>query len=719
MKTIAGQDFLALFPNFRLVNREVDIERICSILCRKKNNSLLITGPRGVGVTSLLVGLQQLKEKEDTSFDILSKQFFILDVDNLFASGDGQEINNEFQQIIRNLEKTPNSVLVILDAYNFLEGARNSGNTHFINTLNNADRSNAFQVIMEVNDDQLNNVYSWNNRINDFYTLYDVKELTGKKLKEVIEEASKELVDFHGIKITDEAIEEAIFLTTKYREDFGLGTTQPARTISLLDRALSSYKQSANKNHPALVDLMNKILAETNAEEKKHLQEIYDASYADWMNTKIQIQKLTKEQTEGEVLRIKYTEELEKAKEKAENIGEGISKQEIANFKALAKLGFDSKEVAELKKQIKAINTQLDENKRQYKLLIKSINDSLALDKNSLIESFSKISGISALKLNENEIQTVISLKDNLLQDIYGQDEIVERVSDAIKVAKIDTMRDSGPAASFLFLGPSGCGKTQLSKSLAKYMFGDERTLIRFDMSEYMEKHAVAKLIGAPPGYEGFECGGILTNTVRKNPVGIYLFDEIEKAHPDVFNIFLQILSDGRLTDNIGRTVDFSETIIIMTSNIGQKYYLDMSLTDEEAKERANEELTNTYRSELLNRFNGRENIFHFKRLGMETIEKIVRREITNLAESYKDKLGIQMDDEQIHSFCVDQYDPIRGARGLPGFIKAHLRPKLVDVMLHTSELNKPTFWVKYDVENKDFILDFITTTEDVCGERR
>ena len=719
MKTIAGQDFLALFPNFRLVNREVDIERICSILCRKKNNSLLITGPRGVGVTSLLVGLQQLKEKEDTSFDILSKQFFILDVDNLFASGDGQEINNEFQQIIRNLEKTPNSVLVILDAYNFLEGARNSGNTHFINTLNNADRSNAFQVIMEVNDDQLNNVYSWNNRINDFYTLYDVKELTGEKLKEVIKEASKELIDFHGIKITDEAIEEAIFLTTKYREDFGLGTTQPARTISLLDRALSSYKQSANKNHPALVDLMNKILAETNAEEKEHLQEIYNASYADWMDTKTQIQKLAKEQTEGEVLRIKYTEELEKAKEKAENIGEGISKQEIANFKALAKAGFDSKEVAELKKQIKAINTQLDENKRQYKLLIKSINDNLALDKNSLIESFSKISGISALKLNENEIQTVISLKDDLLQDIYGQDEIVERVSDAIKVAKIDTMRDSGPAASFLFLGPSGCGKTQLSKSLAKYMFGDERTLIRFDMSEYMEKHAVAKLIGAPPGYEGFECGGILTNTVRKNPVGIYLFDEIEKAHPDVFNIFLQILSDGRLTDNIGRTVDFSETIIIMTSNIGQKYYLDMSLTDEEAKERANEELTSTYRSELLNRFNGRENIFHFKRLGMETIEKIVRREITNLAESYKDKLCIQMNDEQIHNFCVDQYDPIRGARGLPGFIKAHLRPKLVDVMLHANGINKPTFLVKYDAENKDFVLDFITTIEDVCGERR
>lgn len=716
MKIISSQEFLKSFPNFKLVNRELDLKRISSILCRKNNNSLLITGPRGVGVTSLIVGLQQSKENEDTSFDILSKQFFVLDVDNLFASGDSQEINKDFQQVIKNLEKTPNAVLVILDAYNFLEGAKNSGNMHFVNTLNNADKSKLFQVIMEVNDDHLNNIYSANNRIHDFYTLYDVKELSGQKLEEVVKEASKELVDYHGIKITDEAIKEAVYLTVKYREDFGLGATQPARTISLLDRALSSYKQSANKEHPLLKKLRDEI-TECNDENKKvELQKVYNDSFADWMDTKIQIQKLAKQQTEAEILRLQYTSELEKAKEKAETEGEGITPTEIANFKALAKAGFDSKEVAGLKQQIKAINAQLEENKKQYKLLVNGINSNLALDKDSLIESFSKISGISALKLNENEIETIISLKDDLLQDIYGQDDIVQKVADAIKVAKIDTMRDSGPAASFLFLGPSGCGKTQMSKSLAKYLFGDERTLIRFDMSEYMEKHAVAKLIGAPPGYEGFECGGILTNTVRKNPVGIYLFDEIEKAHPDVFNIFLQILSDGRLTDNIGRTVDFSESIIIMTSNIGQKYYLDMSLTDEEAKERANEELTNTYRSELLNRFNGRENIFHFKRLGMDTIEKIVRREITNLSECYKDKIGIQMSDEEIHNFCIDQYDPIRGARGLPGFIKAHLRPKLVDTILYTSE-KKEHLWIKYDTQTKDFILDFIITTEDVCGE--
>lgn len=719
MKTIASQEFLKMFPNFKLVNRDTDLERISSILCRKKNNSLLITGPRGVGVTSLLIGLQQLKEKDDTSFDILSKQFFVLDVDDLFSSGDSEQINKEFQQVINNLEKTPNSVLVILDAYNFLEGAKNSGNLHFINTLNNADRSNLFQVIMEVNDDQLNSVYTTNYRINDFYTLYDVKELSGQKLEDVVKEACKELIEYHGIGIDEETIKEAIRLTTKYREDYGLGITQPARTIALLDRALAAYKQSVNKQHPALTNLMNQILSSTNEEEKKHLQEIYNASYEDWMNTKLEIQKLAKEQSEGEVLRLKYTEELEKAKEKQEK-GEvecdAISKRDVANFKALMKMGFDSKEVCELKQQLKQINDQLRDNKRKYQELIKNINNGLALDKSHLMDSFSKISGISSAKLDENEIESLVNLESNLLKDIYGQDSIVKRVADAIKVAKLDKNKDNGPAASFLFLGPSGCGKTFLSKSLAKNLFGDEKTLIRFDMSEYMEKHAVAKLIGAPPGYEGFECGGILTNTVRKNPMGVYLFDEIEKAHPDVFNIFLQILSDGRLTDNIGRTVDFSEAIIVMTSNIGQKYYLDTSLTDEESQEKANEELCKTYRSELLNRFNGRENIFHFKRLSMETIQKIVRREINNLSKAYEEDMCIQMSDREIEEFCKDQYDPIKGARGLPGFIKAHLRPKLVDEMLHNNS-ERPAFWIRYDKETKDFYFDYIVTVDDVCGE--
>lgn len=708
MKLVSEQDFLKLFPNFKLVNRDEDLDRISSILCRKKNNSLLIMGPRGVGMTALVIGLLQLKEKKDTSFDILSKQFFVLDVDALFASGDGQEINNEFQQIIRNMERTPNSVLIILDAYNFYEGAQNSGNIHFVNTLNHADKPGSFQVIMTVTDDQLNNVYSKNNRINDFYTLYDVKELGGQKLEEVIKYTSRELVDFHGIEITEEAIQEAIYLTTKYREDFGLGTTQPAKTIALLDRALSGYKQAVNRDHPALCKLREEIRCCKDKNKKEQLQAVYDESFADWTNTKEEIQRLACEQSENEILRIKYTNELEKVREKEqENAKANADTEEIADFKQLMQRGFDSKEVRELKNQIKVINSQLEKNIEKYKKLVASIHNNLALDKAALIDSFSKISGISSAKLDENEIETLKNLEANLLERIYGQDANMKHIANAIKVAKLDTLKDSGPAASFLLIGASGAGKTETCKALAQNLFGDEKALIRFDMSEYMEKHAVAKLIGAPPGYEGFECGGILTNTVRKNPVGIYLFDEIEKAHPDVFNIFLQILSDGRLTDNIGRTVDFSETIVVMTSNIGQKYYLDASLSNEEARRLANEELNNTYRSELLNRFNGRENILHFDKLSSEVVEKIVKREINKLNESYQSKgLAIEISDTDITNFCKDHYDVVRGARGLPGYIKANLRPIVVNHMLEAPE-ERGVFKVKYNKEKQIFEVKF------------
>ena len=710
MKLIPSSEYLYRYPNFKLINRQEDIQRITSILTRKKNNSLLLTGTRGVGVSSLIRGLLKSKEDKTASFDILAKQFFILDVDDLFASGDGNEINKEFQQIIKSLSNTPNSVLIIFDVFNFIEGAQNSGNSHFINILNNADRSDTFQIILEVNDDQLNAVYKWNNCINDLYTLYEVKELPADKLFDVVQEvANSDLEQYHGIKISDEAIREAIHLTNKYRDDFGLGNSQPSKAISLLDRALSAYKLAVSKEHPALTKLANQILASTSEEEKKHLQEIYNASYDDWQNIMSRIGEISRLITDAEALRIKYTNDLELEKERQEKTKEELDNQEIKTFASLTKSsGFETKQSRWLKGQISMIDEELENKKAECLELMKQVNESLSLEREDVIKSFSIISGISSAKLDENEMLTLRNLEPSLLQRIFGQDEAVKAVANGIKVARVDSLGESGPAACYLFLGPSGVGKTEMCKALAQNLYGDEKALIRFDMSEYMEKHAVAKLIGAPPGYEGFECGGILTNTVRKNPIGIYLFDEIEKAHPDVFNIFLQILSDGRLTDNIGRTVDFSETIIIMTSNIGQKYYLDASLSDLEAVEKANEELCKTYRSELLNRFNGRENILHFHRLTMPTIQKIICREIDKMNQSYKERgLSVEISDESVKNFCNDHYDIIRGARGLPGYIKANLRPIIVNHILENPD-ESGIFKVDYNIETKTFDVEFV-----------
>lgn len=232
-------------------------------------------------------------------------------------------------------------------------------------------------------------------------------------------------------------------------------------------------------------------------------------------------------------------------------------------------------------------------------------------------------------------------------------------------------------------MGPSGVGKTEVAKRVAEALQGDAKSLLRFDMSEYMERHAVSKLIGAPPGYEGFEAGGILTNAMRVNRNRIILFDEIEKAHPDVFNLFLQILDDGRLTDNVGRVADFSESIIIMTTNIGQPFFLDMNLTFEAAEKLAKEELDTQYRPEFLNRFNGRQNIICFNRLELDSIERIVTRELTEVTESYKSSdVDVVVSQECIEKFCAEKYDARTGARGLPGFIISQLEPQITEYIL-------------------------------------
>lgn len=706
MYLVRGREYLAQYPNFALVGREHDLERISSILIRKTSNSLLLTGPAGVGVSALTLGLQAAKNNPDTPFDLIVKKLFWLNSDALFASGDSAKINNEFQRILKKLMQTPESVLIITDTANFLEAAHNTGNSHFINALNNADKSDNFQVILEVRDDKLSSVLKASTNMSELYTLYDVKEPAGDDLNAIVSVVAQELSEHHKIAVDEEAVIEAIHLTSKYRDSLGLGGAQPQRAISLLDRAFASYRQLTHKQHPKITELMEKISRSSNESEKQELQKQLDQWQQDWQELKSEISKTYQYQRDAETMRFKLQDEITQLEQEEEN-NKNSESSAIKTFAQLTSGGFDSPAVTKLKEKIRQIDAEIEQNNQQHKKLVTLANKDLQLKRQQVISEFSKISGISANKLDENEIENLIHLEDHLLSRIFGQDNIVKHVANSVKVAKVDALEESGPAMSYLFLGPSGVGKTEMAKALALYVYGDEKSLIRFDMSEYMEKHAVAKLIGAPPGYEGFEAGGILTNSVRAKPVGIYLFDEIEKAHPDVFNIFLQILSDGRLTDNVGRTVDFSDIMIIMTSNIGQSYYLDPELSDEVAFQLATNELNNTYRSELLNRFNGRENILHFKRLPMQIIEKIIRREIDKLNQAYQPRgYSIEMQDACISAFCHEHYDIIRGARGLPGYIKANIRPFIVNHILQNPH-DQGVFKAIYNQQTHSFDIEF------------
>lgn len=661
--------------DFKLVGRENDLARISAILMRADANSVLLTGPGGVGCSALCYGLQEMKSHPDAPFDIISKRFLWLDVDRLFSSDEIKELEANFHKLCAFLKRTPESVLIIEDARDFIEAARNNGVTHFINTLNSLIKQKKTQIILEVRDDDLEFVLRSHSDMIECYTLMDLEEPTNGDLPIIIESASKSLVDHHGIKIDPDAQISSIEITSSHRtKDMGLSRAQPERTLTLLDRALATKRLNSHKNHPPII----RSLSQSQIEMEEKL-----------LNWEEDLSDLLKEEEE---------------KRNKSGIGSTEPTRVVA-FGNVAS-GFNPV-IAEKQNNIKVAKEELQKNYEQYDTLIKEINDKLTLTKSDILREFSAISGISVDKLNEDESEKLRNLEENMLTRIFGQNEAVKRLCDAVKVSRISKKKSKAPV-SFLFKGPSGVGKSEIGMALAHFLMDDEEALTRFDMSEYAEKHAVARLIGAPPGYEGFEAGGILTNLMRKNPSRYLLFDEIEKAHPDIFNVFLQILDAGRLTDGLGRTVSFKNSIIIMTSNIGQAHYLNSELTEEEAEAKATEDLNATYRSEFLNRFAGRQNIVTFKKLGVENIQKIVAREIQNISSSYVDDgIQIKMEPDQIAAFCKDRYDPAVGARGLPGFLTATFEPLVANTILYRPGVHG-TFLVKYNVTKRKFETELV-----------
>jgi len=338
--------------------------------------------------------------------------------------------------------------------------------------------------------------------------------------------------------------------------------------------------------------------------------------------------------------------------------------------------------------------------------LIAEINDKLELCKDKVLLEFSAISGIPVNKLTQDERAKLMHLDENLGNRVFGQDEAVNKLANQIRVARAGLQNPDKPQASFMFLGPSGVGKTELAKALTTELFDDERSLLRFDMSEYMEKHAVAKLIGSPPGYEGYEAGGILTNEMRKNPRRIILFDEIEKAHSDIFNVFLQILDDARLTDNRGLTVSFRDATILMTTNIGTTHFLNVE-NFEAAKDLAMEDLESEYRPEFLARFNGKRNIVCFKPLGLEVIEKIATRDILRLNQMVKissPNIEVDFPEKDIALMCRDHYKPVSGARGITGYIEGVIKPEIANTVLF-DESASGKIVINYDEKAKDVVV--------------
>jgi len=727
MVLLRGVDILTQKPDFKLVGRDKELKLLSSILMRSKANSVLLIGPGGVGCSALCIGLQTCKKDPSTPFDIVAKRLFWLNVDKLFESGDSAKINEAFSKMMSELYRTTDSVLILEDTKDFIEAAKNNGCTHFINGLLLAVRNGRTQVIFEARDDDLDVVMKCHSDMREGFTLLDLEEPTGDNLLKILEVACDSLSKFHRIKISPDARLSAIELTNKYRtRDPGLSRAQPERSVTLIDRALSSYRLEAHEKPPGLDDL-RAALSKAHDADKPGIEEQIQKLERDWLVTQEQIRESYQKLRLAEIEVIRLEDELEeqkeaeRAKKLASNGGsheDGETKSAIMNFKSAAlKAGIESEEVKQIRQQMTANQKVIDENKAKFIQLTSCIDDALELTRDHILAEFSRISGIPASKLNQDEREKLKGLRKGLGDRIFGQDEALDRVANGIKVARLKSANTGEPNA-WLFLGPSGVGKTELNKAVAYLLLDDEKALTRFDMSEYMEKHAVAKLIGAPPGYEGFEVGGILTNAMRKNPLRVLLFDEIEKAHPDVFNIFLQILSDGILTDNIGRTVGFGDSFIGMTTNIGQAHFLNPEYQDDKgdilpekwklAEAAAIDELLTVYRPEFLNRFNGRENIVCFRPLTQSSMQKIVQREIGKIDAEYRAQgIGVNpLRTDVLAQFCQDHYNPAIGARGLPGYLKAHFRPVIVNLLLEHPDL-QGVFEVGYDHSTKLFVPEF------------
>ena len=642
----SGTDVLKEKPDFNLVGRDTELAAMINILSRKFQHNVLLVGQSGVGCSALSYGLQKAKLVRSTPFDIMHKRIWWLDVDGMFSDADN--IQESFDKMMSTISSNADkdTILVVEDTRNFIDSVNSSGNTSFINRIMKDVEAGRFQVIFEVLDTDIDLVLNIHSSMKEQFTVLEVNPPADDKLKAIVTAACSNLLSHHGITIEDAAIDQAIELTTMYPgKERSLACSQPKAALTLLDRSLATYKNTNHSNpegiSPVEWEVMRKTMAsacKTQAQGEQHL-----------------------------------------CKLEADMAGVIAAKPEDAGFL------MTSKEEQDLSNEVIQTRALIKESAQKFEKLSAEINSKLSLSADDVFAKFSDLSGRPFDKLNEDESEKLLSLPVELKKKLFGQNHVIDQLSDALLTARTPGLKERGkPDAAFMFCGSSGVGKTELAKQLAKILKDDENAMLRFDMSEYSEKNNVTSLIGAPPGYAGFENGGVLTNAVRKNPNAIILFDEIEKAHTSIFDIFLQVLDDGRLTDTQGRTVSFEHTILIFTTNTGAEHLLDETLDFETQQVKTIEALSDVYRAEFLNRFGGRENIVCFKILPLYVIELITRGQLNKVNRDLANAgntLEITMSDENITNLCTYQYKPERGARGIDGVFRTNVYPKLAKII--------------------------------------
>lgn len=689
-----GRDLVELARERKLdpvIGRDEEIRNVIRILSRKTKNNPCLIGEPGVGKTAIAEGLALRIVKEDVPENLKNKSIFSLDMGALIA---GAKYRGEFEErlkaVLNEVQKSEGKIILFIDELHLIVGAgKTEGSMDAGNLLKPLLARGELHCIGATTLNEYRQYIEKDAALERRFQPVLVKEPTVEDTIAILRGLKERYEVYHGVKIQDNALISAAVLSNRYISDRFL----PDKAIDLVDEACALIKTEMNSMPTELDEISHKIMQleieeaalgkETDKLAKGHLEEIrkelselrdkFNEMKAKWENEKTSINR------------------VQKIREKIESVNAEIEK---------AQNSYDLNKAAELKYgKLPQLQKELEECEKQND----GGNATLLRDKvtdDEIARIVARWTGIPVSKLVESERDKLLHLDKILHRRVIGQDEAVRKVSDAILRSRAGIQDPKRPIGSFLFLGPTGVGKTELAKSLAEALFDDEHALIRIDMSEYMEKYSVSRLIGAPPGYVGYDEGGQLTEAVRRKPYAVVLFDEVEKAHPDVFNVLLQVLDDGRITDSQGRTVDFKNTIIILTSNLGSDIILDgidekSGEITEDAREKVSALLKRSFRPEFLNRL---DEIIFYKPLTKENVfavSKLIINDLKKRLESKQLKLEVT---ESAYNYLVDNgFDPVYGARPLKRFIQSNLETLIARKIIAEDLAPDTVITVDYD----------------------